>query len=108
MASSDGFLTNGQLNKHELATENSPPLFADLDIKSPNRREWCCKHIQEAYPHISSPVFDPFDDYKRSIVSIINEYFSSGDVAVAASDLREIGLSEYHPQTCFQGHGQEP
>ncbi|KAF3515120.1 hypothetical protein F2Q69_00005590 [Brassica cretica] len=46
MASSDGFLTNGQLNKHELATENSPPLFADLDIKSPNRREWCCKHIQ--------------------------------------------------------------
>ncbi|CAG7871190.1 unnamed protein product [Brassica rapa] len=34
---------------------------------------------------------------KRSVVSIIHEYFSSGDVAVAALDLREIGLSEYHP-----------
>ncbi|WZZ44630.1 hypothetical protein YC2023_040889 [Brassica napus] len=34
------------LNKHELATQNSPSLFADLDIKSPNRREWCCKRIQ--------------------------------------------------------------
>lgn len=36
MESSEGFLTNGQLNKHELATQNSPPLFSGLGIKSPS------------------------------------------------------------------------
>lgn len=40
---------------------------------------------------------DPLDEYKKSVVSIIEEYFSTGDVELAASDLRELGLSEYHP-----------
>lgn len=31
------------------------------------------------------------------MVSIIEEYFSTGDVDLAASDLRELGSSEYHP-----------
>ncbi|XP_018458322.2 LOW QUALITY PROTEIN: MA3 DOMAIN-CONTAINING TRANSLATION REGULATORY FACTOR 4 [Raphanus sativus] len=134
MASSEGFLTNGQLNKHELATQNSPPLFPGLGIKSPSSGKGplgesvlqthsnnaggkgtlgnvldtevdSCIHNkdpgydieEEAYLHVNSPVLDPLDGYKRSVVSIIHEYFSSGDVSVAASDLRETGLSEYHP-----------
>lgn len=36
------------------------------------------------------------DEYKKAVVSIIEEYFSTGDVALAASDLKELGSSEYH------------
>ncbi|EOA23591.1 hypothetical protein CARUB_v10016789mg [Capsella rubella] len=123
MASSEGFLTNGQQKKLELAaTQNllsspeSPPLFAvkkggiacgkenrgeDLDTevdcscidgKDPND-----VNGEEPYELVGSPVLGPFDDYKRSVVSIIEEYFISVDVQVAASDLMELGLSEYHP-----------
>lgn len=37
------------------------------------------------------------DEYKKAVVSIIDEYFNTGDVDVAASDLKELGSSEYHP-----------
>lgn len=40
---------------------------------------------------------DPLDEYKRAVVSIIEEYFGTGDVEVAGADLRELGSSEYHP-----------
>ncbi|CAN6814225.1 unnamed protein product [Brassica oleracea] len=46
---------------------------------------------------VDSPVSDPLDDYKKAVGSIIEEYFTTGDVKVAASDLRELGSSEYHP-----------
>lgn len=36
------------------------------------------------------------DEYKKAVVSIIEEYFSTGDVALAASDLKDLGSSEYH------------
>lgn len=36
------------------------------------------------------------DDYKKAVVSIIEEYFNTGAVEVAASDLRELGSSKYH------------
>ncbi|KAM7274303.1 hypothetical protein ACFE04_028967 [Oxalis oulophora] len=52
---------------------------------------------EEPYQLIGSTVSDPLDDYKKAVVSIIEEYFSTGDVAVAASDLRELGSAEYHP-----------
>ncbi|XP_072971390.1 MA3 DOMAIN-CONTAINING TRANSLATION REGULATORY FACTOR 1-like [Typha angustifolia] len=41
-------------------------------------------------------VSTPFDDYKKSVVTIIEEYFSTGDVELAASDLRDLGSGEYH------------
>ncbi|KAF3542720.1 hypothetical protein DY000_02006333, partial [Brassica cretica] len=83
MASSEGFLTNGQLNKHELATENSPPLFADLDIKSPNRREWCCKHIQidtscfESYIHIWIPISTDGGGCKGTLKKVLDTRIDS-------------------------------
>ncbi|VVB17855.1 unnamed protein product [Arabis nemorensis] len=53
---------------------------------------------EEAYDAlVDSPVSDPLDDYKKAVVSIIEEYFTTGDVEVAASDLRELGSNEYHP-----------
>ncbi|KAJ7956119.1 programmed cell death protein 4-like [Quillaja saponaria] len=52
---------------------------------------------EEPYQLVGSTVTDPLDEYKKAVVSIIDEYFSNGDVELAASDLRELGSSEYHP-----------
>ncbi|KAG9155971.1 hypothetical protein Leryth_012052 [Lithospermum erythrorhizon] len=52
---------------------------------------------EEPYELVSTTLSDPLDEYKKSVVSIIEEYFSTGDVHVAASDLRELGSTEYHP-----------
>ncbi|CAN4085220.1 unnamed protein product [Withania somnifera] len=52
---------------------------------------------EEPYELVGTAVSDPLDDYKKSVVSIIEEYFSTGDVDVAASDLKELGSTEYHP-----------
>uniref|UniRef100_A0A5B7ACP2 Putative programmed cell death protein 4 n=1 Tax=Davidia involucrata TaxID=16924 RepID=A0A5B7ACP2_DAVIN len=52
---------------------------------------------EEPYQLVGSTVCDPLDEYKKAVVSIIEEYFSTGDVELAASDLRELGSSEYHP-----------
>ncbi|XP_021807659.1 uncharacterized protein LOC110751494 isoform X1 [Prunus avium] len=51
---------------------------------------------QEPYQLVGSTITDPLDEYKKAVVSIIEEYFSTGDVALAASDLKELGSSEYH------------
>ncbi|KAM0982306.1 hypothetical protein ACFX2I_015199 [Malus domestica] len=51
---------------------------------------------EEPYRLVESTVTDPLDEYKKAVVSIIEEYFSTGDVAVAASDLKELGSSQYH------------
>lgn len=40
---------------------------------------------------------DPLDEYKKAVASIIEEYFSTDDVVLAASDLRELNSSQYHP-----------
>lgn len=53
--------------------------------------------MQEPYELVGSAVCDPLDEYKKAVVSIIDEYFSTGDVDVAASDIKELGSSEYHP-----------
>ncbi|KGN64363.1 MA3 DOMAIN-CONTAINING TRANSLATION REGULATORY FACTOR 1 [Cucumis sativus] len=52
---------------------------------------------EEPYQLVGSTVSDPLDDYKKSVVSIIEEYFSTGDVELAASDLGDLGKSDYHP-----------
>ncbi|XP_059304061.1 MA3 DOMAIN-CONTAINING TRANSLATION REGULATORY FACTOR 1-like isoform X2 [Lycium ferocissimum] len=52
---------------------------------------------REPYKLVGTAVSDPLDDYKKSVVSIIEEYFSTADVEVAASDLKELGSTEYHP-----------
>ncbi|XP_059645146.1 MA3 DOMAIN-CONTAINING TRANSLATION REGULATORY FACTOR 1-like isoform X2 [Cornus florida] len=52
---------------------------------------------EEPYQLIGSTVCDPLDEYKKAVVSLIEEYFSTGDVELAASDLRELGSSEYLP-----------
>lgn len=52
---------------------------------------------EEPYQLVGATISDPLDDYKKAVGSIIEEYFSTGDVEVAASDLRELGSSEYHP-----------
>ncbi|KAL2539598.1 MA3 domain-containing protein [Abeliophyllum distichum] len=52
---------------------------------------------EEPYELVGSTVSDPLDEYKKAVVSIIEEYFNTSDVEVAASDLKELGLTEYHP-----------
>ncbi|CAI0547463.1 unnamed protein product [Linum tenue] len=52
---------------------------------------------QEPYKLVEATLSDPLDDYKKAVASIVEEYFSTGDVEVAASDLRELGASQYHP-----------
>lgn len=52
---------------------------------------------EEPYQLVGSTVTDPLDEFKKAVVSIIEEYFSNGDVDLAASDLKELGSSEYYP-----------
>ncbi|KAL9275437.1 MA3 DOMAIN-CONTAINING TRANSLATION REGULATORY FACTOR 1-like protein [Drosera capensis] len=52
---------------------------------------------EEPYQLVGSTISDPLDDYKKAVVSIIEEYFNNGAVEVAVSDLEELGSSEYHP-----------
>ncbi|KAF7838219.1 programmed cell death protein 4 [Senna tora] len=63
-----------------------------IDRKDPNYDSG-----EEPYQLVGSTVTDPLDDFKKSVVSTIEEYFSTGDVELAASDLRELGSSEYYP-----------
>lgn len=53
--------------------------------------------MQEPYELVGAAVADPLDEYKKSVASIIEEYFSNDDISVTAADLRELGSSEYHP-----------
>ncbi|GAB4851036.1 Peptide chain release factor 1, mitochondrial [Ancistrocladus abbreviatus] len=52
---------------------------------------------EEPYQLVGSSISDPLDDYKKAVVSILEEYFGTGVVEVAASDLKELGSSEFHP-----------
>ncbi|KAH9624608.1 hypothetical protein KSS87_010311 [Heliosperma pusillum] len=65
---------------------------AHLDRNDPNYDS-----DEEPYRLVAADVTDPLDDYKKAVVSIIEEYFSTGVVEVASSDIRELGSSEYHP-----------
>ncbi|GMH21516.1 hypothetical protein Nepgr_023358 [Nepenthes gracilis] len=52
---------------------------------------------EEPYELVGLTISDPLDAYKKAVVSIIEEYFTTGVVDVAASDLRDLGSTEYHP-----------
>ncbi|RLM60644.1 uncharacterized protein C2845_PM14G01450 [Panicum miliaceum] len=51
---------------------------------------------EEPYELVEDPVSTPLEDYKKSVVPIIEEYFSNGDVKLAASDLKELGYDDFH------------
>ncbi|GJN39809.1 hypothetical protein PR202_gb28952 [Eleusine coracana subsp. coracana] len=51
---------------------------------------------EEPYELVEAPVLTPLDDYKKAVVPIIEEYFSNGDVKLAASDLKELGYDDFH------------
>ncbi|KAG1358906.1 hypothetical protein COCNU_08G003520 [Cocos nucifera] len=51
---------------------------------------------EEPYELVGATISTPFDDYKKSVVTIIEEYFTTGDVELAASDLKDLGADEYH------------
>ncbi|OMP10383.1 Initiation factor eIF-4 gamma, MA3 [Corchorus olitorius] len=127
MASSEGFLTEEQRETLKIASQSveaalpsprlssspkSPPsLVSDHQLKVPAggkaptggiavrhvRRSHSGKFVREPYQLVGSTISDPLDEYKKAVVSIIEEYFSTSDVEVAASDLKDLGSSEYHP-----------
>ncbi|RZB56614.1 Programmed cell death protein 4 isoform B [Glycine soja] len=130
MASSEGFLTDGQRELLKIASQNaenlssspkSPSsLLSDHHVKAPagdgagGKGTWgklldtdIDSHIdrndpnydsgEEPYQLVGTTVTDPLDEFKKAVVSIIEEYFSNGDVELASSDLRELGSSEYYP-----------
>jgi len=51
---------------------------------------------EEPYELAEAPVSTPLEDYKKSFIPIIEEYFSNGDVKLAASDLKELGYDDFH------------
>uniref|UniRef100_A0A7N0RFD0 MI domain-containing protein n=1 Tax=Kalanchoe fedtschenkoi TaxID=63787 RepID=A0A7N0RFD0_KALFE len=63
-----------------------------IDQKDPNYDSG-----EEPYELPVTDIADPLDEYKKSVVSVIEEYFRNDDIGAAASDLRELGSSEYHP-----------
>ncbi|XP_074268812.1 MA3 DOMAIN-CONTAINING TRANSLATION REGULATORY FACTOR 4-like [Silene latifolia] len=73
------------------ATER--PLDTDCDVHLDHKYD----SDEEPYKLVGKDVIDPVNDYKNAVVSIIDEYFSTGAVDVAAYNLRELGSSEYHP-----------
>ncbi|CAA7400721.1 unnamed protein product [Spirodela intermedia] len=62
-----------------------------LDRNDPNYDS-----CEEPYELVGATVSTPLDEYKKAIVPIIEEYFSTGDVGLAASDLRDLQSDEYH------------
>ncbi|XP_078441511.1 MA3 DOMAIN-CONTAINING TRANSLATION REGULATORY FACTOR 3-like [Wolffia australiana] len=65
---------------------------AHLDRNDPNYDS-----DEEPYELVGATVSNPLEGYKKAVVPIIEEYFSTGDVGQAASDLRELPTDEFHP-----------
>lgn len=51
---------------------------------------------EEPYELIEVPATTPLEDYKKSLVTIIEEYFSTGDAKQTTSDLKELGYDDFH------------
>ncbi|KAG0492812.1 hypothetical protein HPP92_006210 [Vanilla planifolia] len=51
---------------------------------------------EEPYELVGATVSSPLVDYKKAVATIIDEYFTTGDVDLASSDLCDLGLDEYH------------
>lgn len=52
--------------------------------------------LQEPYQLVGAPVSQSLEEYKEKVISLIEEYFASGDVASMASDLSNVGSPNYH------------
>ncbi|KAJ3675478.1 hypothetical protein LUZ60_004520 [Juncus effusus] len=76
--------TDAVASRHHLSTKDG---FSEA-INEPNG-------TNEDGHETNSP--QSLDEYKSSITTIISEYFTTGDVQSAASDLNELGFEEYHP-----------
>lgn len=64
---------------------------AQLDRNDPNYDSG-----EEPYQLMGSSLSSPLEDYKKALAPIIEEYFTTGDVELAASDLKDLGLDDYH------------
>lgn len=51
---------------------------------------------EEPYKLVSSPVSESLEDYKAKVVQIVEEYFTTDNVAETAADLRDLGSPMYH------------
>eukprot|EP00250_Pteridium_aquilinum_P005828 c15859_g2_i2 orf=212-2080(+) len=51
---------------------------------------------QEPYKLVSASVSESLEDYKGKVVQIVEEYFTTDNVAETAADLHELGSSMYH------------
>ncbi|WOL04417.1 hypothetical protein Cni_G13138 [Canna indica] len=51
---------------------------------------------EEPYQLVGATISNPIDEYKKSVLTIVEEYFSTGDVELASTDLRDLGSDEYH------------
>ncbi|XP_038989915.1 MA3 DOMAIN-CONTAINING TRANSLATION REGULATORY FACTOR 1-like [Phoenix dactylifera] len=81
----DGLCTLGEF----LNTRSS----SCLDRSDPNYNSG----EQESYHLEGATIFNPLDDYKKSVTTIIKEYFNIGDVDLVASDLKSLESNEHHP-----------
>ncbi|KAL3677499.1 hypothetical protein R1sor_027447 [Riccia sorocarpa] len=51
---------------------------------------------EEPYKLVGAPVAQSLEEYREKVVRIIEEYFTNGDVAEAAANLRDVGSPDYH------------
>lgn len=51
---------------------------------------------EEPYKLVSAPVSESLEDYKGKVVQIVEEYFTTDNVAETAADLRDLGSPMYH------------
>ncbi|XP_024376076.1 MA3 DOMAIN-CONTAINING TRANSLATION REGULATORY FACTOR 4 [Physcomitrium patens] len=63
----------------------------ELDRNDPNYDS-----EEEPYQLVGAPVSQSLEEYKEKVISLIEEYFASGDVASMASDLSNVGSPNYH------------
>ncbi|GJP39387.1 hypothetical protein CLOM_g23763 [Closterium sp. NIES-68] len=45
---------------------------------------------------LPTPVAHTVEDYKRKVVALLEEFFSSGDISAAAQDLKDLAQEHYH------------
>jgi hypothetical protein len=51
---------------------------------------------EEPYKLVAAPLAQSLEEYKEKIQSLVEEYFSTGDVSGTAMDLQNLGSPQYH------------
>ncbi|KAJ7532356.1 hypothetical protein O6H91_13G000400 [Diphasiastrum complanatum] len=62
-----------------------------MDRKDPNYDS-----EEEPYKLVGAPVAQSLEEFKEKVVLLVEEYFTTGNVADTASDLRDLGSPNYH------------